>query len=117
VEGNGRASAPLILTVVELDAVQPAGPLRIGEQAILIVRVRGTTEPLDVEVANWSPAVIKMLRNTVNAASSSASSSVSGASFLRVRTSGGEKNEAQIQIVPLAAGKFFVHARLDRRHD
>ena len=102
-----------MLTVVELDAVQPAGPLRIGVQAILIVRVRGTTEPLDVEVANWSPAVIKMLRSTANPASSS----VSGANFQRVRTSGGEKNEAQIQIVPLAAGKFFVHARLDRRHD
>jgi len=113
VEGNGRASAPLMLTVVELDAVQPAGPLRIGVQAILIVRVRGTTEPLDVEVANWSPAVIKMLRSTANPASSS----VSGANFQRVRTSGGEKNEAQIQIVPLAAGKFLVRARLDRQHD
>jgi hypothetical protein len=57
--------------------------------------------------------VIKMLRNTANPASASES----GANFQRVRTSGGEKNQAQIQIVPLAAGKFLVRARLDRQHD
>jgi hypothetical protein len=111
IEGNGRASAPLTLTVVQLDAMQPAGPLRIGEPAILIVRVRGTVEPLDVEVANWSPAVIKMLPSTANIGGPSA------ANIQRVRTSGGEKNQAQIQIVPLAAGKFLVRARLDRQHD
>jgi hypothetical protein len=110
IEGNGRASAPLTLTVVELDAVQPAGPLRIGVPAILIVHVRGSTAPLDVEVGNWSPAVIKMLPNPANRGSASA------ANIQRVRTSGGDKNEAQIQIVPLAPGKFLVHARLVRQH-
>jgi len=112
VVGNGRASRPLSLTVVELDALQPTGALRIGEQAILTVRVRGSTEPLDVEVANWSPAVIKMLRSAANRAASSAPV----ANVQRVRTSGGEKNEAQIQIVPLAEGKFIVRARLVQQH-
>jgi hypothetical protein len=100
------------VTVVELDAIDPAGPLRIGQQAILTVRARGTTQPLDVELGNWSPLIIKMVAPETSASLGNAASS--GADIERVRTSGGEKNEAQIAIVPLSQGKFYVHARLAR---
>jgi hypothetical protein len=113
VEGNGQPPQPVPVTVVELDAIDPAGPLRIGEQATLIVRVRGSTQPLDVELRNWSPSIVKMLAQT--SAGSSSNAAASEANVERVRTSGGEKNEAQIAIVPLSQGKFYVHARLARQ--
>jgi hypothetical protein len=113
VEGNGQPPPPEPVTVVELDAINPVGPLRIGEQATLIVRVRGSTQPLDVELRNWSPAVVKMLAQT--SAGSSGNAASSEANVERVRTSGGERNQAQIAIVPLAQGKFYVHARLARQ--
>ena len=112
VEGNGSPPQPVSVTVVELEAINPVGPLRIGQQAILTVRARGTTQPLDVELGNWSPLIIKMLWPANSASSGSAASSY--ADIERVRTSGGEKNEAQIAIVPLSQGKFYVHARLAR---
>jgi hypothetical protein len=79
----------------------------VGQQAILTVRVRGTAQPLDVELGNWSPATIKLVGQPSGGATS-------GAEVQRVRTSGGEQNEAQVAIVPLSQGKFYVHARLAR---
>ncbi|MGB6430933.1 MAG: hypothetical protein WBF06_10110, partial [Candidatus Acidiferrales bacterium] len=113
VEGNGSPPQPVPVTVVALDAVNPAGPLRIGAQATLTVRVRGTTQPLDVDLGNWSPAVIKML--APSSAGSQGAAALSDPNIVRLRTSGGEQNEAQIAIVPLAQGKFYVRARLARR--
>jgi len=107
IQSNGHASEAVTVTVVELDAIQPAGPLRVGQQAILTVRVRGTAQPLDVELGNWSPATIKLVGQPSGGATS-------GAEVQRVRTSGGEQNEAQVAIVPLSQGKFYVHARLAR---
>ena len=106
VEGNGSPARSVDITVVEIDAINPPGPLRIGQPATLIVRVRGTAQPLDVELGNWSPSVIKMLGQTTDGAAPS------DPNIRRVRTSGGEKNQAQIQIEPLAQGKFYVRARL-----
>jgi len=113
VEGNGQPPRPVLVTVVELDAIDPAGPLRIGEQAALIVRVRGSTLPLDVELHNWSPSVIKMMAQTATGSPGNAASS--DAIVERVRTSGGEKNQALIAIVPLSQGKFYVRALLVRQ--
>ena len=114
VEDNGQAPQPVPVTVVELDAIDPAGPLQIGERATLIVRVRGSTQPLDVELSNWSPAVIKIVSQTTSAAPAGNATSFNS-NAERVKTSGGEKNEAQIAIVPLSSGKFYVHARLARQ--
>jgi hypothetical protein len=110
VEGDVPAAKAVDVTVVEIDAINPAGPLRIGQPATLTVRVQGSTQPVDVELGNWSPAVIKMLPQTDGAAAES--SAASDPNVRRVRTSGGDQNEAKIEIVPLAAGKFFVRARL-----
>jgi hypothetical protein len=112
IEGNGPAPPPVDVTVVEIDAINPTGPLRIGEAATLIVRVRGTTQPLEVELGNWSPTVIKMLGPTGGAAEGNSTSL--DPNVRRVRTSGGENNEARIEIVPLAQGKFYIRAHLPR---
>jgi hypothetical protein len=48
------------VTVVELDAIDPAGPLQIGQQRHFDCARARLTQPLDVELSNWSPAVIKM---------------------------------------------------------
>jgi hypothetical protein len=113
VEGNGQPPQPVAVTVVELDAINPTGPLRIGAPATLTVRVRGTTQPLDVELGNWSPSVIKML--APSSAGSQGTAASSDPNVVRLRTSGGAQNEAEIAIVPLAQGKFYVRARLARR--
>jgi hypothetical protein len=112
IEGNGPAPAPVDVTVVEIDAINPTGRLRIGEAATLTVRVRGTAQPLDVELGNWSPTVIKMLAPT--SAAEEGNSTSPDPNVRRVRTSGGENNEAKIEIVPLAPGKFYVRAHLPR---
>jgi hypothetical protein len=112
VEGNGTPPAPAAVTIVEVDAINPAGPLRIGQPATLTVRVRGTTEPLEVELGNWSPTVIKMLPPTGAAAAGNSQSA--DPNVRRLKTSGGANNEAQIEIVPLGSGKFYVRARLAR---
>jgi hypothetical protein len=111
-EDNGQTPQPVPVTVVELDAIDPAGPLHIGQSASLIVRVRGSTQPLEVELTNWSPAVVKIEGQITAALPGNAASSNSNVE--RVRTSGGDKNQAEIAIVPLASGKFSVHARLAR---
>jgi hypothetical protein len=108
VEGNGTAPAPMAVTVVSVDAINPAGPMRIGAAATLIVRVSGTNQPVEIEMGNWTPTVIKMLGQAGDAASSDPN-------VRRVRTSGGAENEARIEIVPLSAGRFFVRARLATR--
>ncbi|MGC1187530.1 MAG: hypothetical protein WA871_09060 [Candidatus Acidiferrales bacterium] len=112
VAGNGAAPAPMDVTVVELDAINPAGPLRIGAPATLTVRVHGSTQPLEVELGNWSPTVIKMLEPIGAAIGSNAAPP--DPNIRRMRTSGGEINQAQVQIVPLSSGKFYVRARLAR---
>jgi hypothetical protein len=113
VEGNGTAPAPMAVTVVSVEAINPAGPLRIGVAATLIVRVSGTNQPLDLDLGNWTPGVIKMLGQAGGAAAGGAAQS--DPNVRRVRSSGGAENEARIEIVPLAAGKFYVRARLAGR--
>ena len=56
VEGNGTAPAPMAVTVVSVEAINPAGPLRIGVAATLIVRVSGTNQPLDLDLGAYDPA-------------------------------------------------------------
>ena len=82
--------------VVALDAVEPQGALRVGQQATFTVRVRGTTEPLAVEISDLSPAILQL----------------PGGNPLKLTTTGGANNVAHFQVVPLAAGKYSVRAHL-----
>ena len=57
---NQAAAATVAVIVVTLDAIRPQGALRVGQQTTLTVRVRGTTEPLAIEVSNLSPAILQL---------------------------------------------------------
>ena len=96
VQAANQGSATASAIVVAFDAIMPPGPLEVGQQANFTVRVRGTREPLKIEVANFSPTILQL----------------PGGNPLRLTTSGGETNEAQFAVVPLAAGKYLIRARL-----
>jgi uncharacterized protein (DUF58 family) len=73
----------------------------VGQQTTFTVRVRGTREPVAVEVSDLSPAILRL----------------TGGNPLKLTTSGGEMNEAQFEVVPLAAGKYSIRARLAAQNE
>ncbi len=94
--GNQAPPVASAVIVVALDAVEPQGALRVGQQATFTVRVRGTTEPLAVEISDLSPAILQL----------------PGGNPLKLTTTGGANNVAHFEVVPLAAGKYSVRAHL-----
>ncbi len=101
VEAMNQGSTTAATVVVAVEAIEPQGPLRVGQQTTFTVRVRGTKEPLAVEVSDLSPAILRL----------------SGGNPLKLTTSGGEMNEAQFEVVPLAAGKYSIRARLAAQNE
>ncbi len=91
-----QSPALAAVVVVTLEAIGPQGTLRVGQQTTFTVRVRGTTEPLRIEVSDLSPAILQLPDGNP----------------LRMTTSGGAMNEAKFEVVPLAAGKYSVRAHL-----
>jgi hypothetical protein len=98
----------LHLTVAGIDAGQfpvsavllefsgPAEAVNAGSTGKLILRARGTTEPLLLEVRNGSPGVIQLSKGNVQ----------------RVKTSGGDQNVVPVEVNFLTGGNYFVSARL-----
>ena len=84
------------VTGVLLDFSGPAEVPTAGAEGKLILRVHGTTDPLDVEVRNASPEIIQLLHGNLQ----------------RVGTSGGEQNIAPVEMKFLASGNYVVTARL-----
>lgn len=90
---EARAGA---VTAVLLAVTGPARTLAAGGQGDLTVRAYGTEQPLEVEVRNTSPEIVRLSRGNVQ----------------RVTTSGGQKNAAEIEMQSLAPGEYTVTARM-----
>ncbi len=96
VESDGRSSGPLPVTLVSLELSASKERLAAKESGVLTVRVRGSSEPLIVEVRNLSPDLVAL---------------ASGA-LQQVTTSGGEDNTAQVKMRGVRPGDFSISARL-----
>jgi len=83
-------------TLVAFDFVPPNPPLLPDAKGSLTVRVQGTQQKLAVAVENETPGVLKFLRGDV----------------LRMVTSGGAQNSAQVKVQGVRSGEFSFHARL-----
>lgn len=91
-----QTPATAAVIVVTLEPIGPQGKLRAGQQATFTVRVRGTTEPLRIEISDLSPAILQLPNGNP----------------LGMTTSGGAMNEAKFEVVLLAAGRYSVGAHL-----
>ena len=90
------SSEPVTVTVVSLDVAGPEKPLAAGEKSLLTVAVRGSRERLQIEVRNFSPEVVSLMRDNVQ----------------RVITGGGESNAARIEIQGVTPGDYSVSAHM-----
>jgi hypothetical protein len=91
-----RKLDPIAVTVISLRVIGPPYQLAEGQKGVLTVRVRGTAQRIAIEVRNSSPAVVDLPRGNL----------------LRVTSSGGAENQAEIEMIGVAAGDFSVSARL-----
>jgi hypothetical protein len=96
VESDGRSSGPLPVTLVSLELSASKERLAAKESGVLTVRVRGSSEPLVVEVRNLSPDLVALASGAVQ----------------QVTTSGGEDNTAEVKMRGLRPGDFLISARL-----
>jgi hypothetical protein len=98
VEVAGRKAGPAPTTLFSLDISADKPQLKAGEQGHLLVRVRGTAEPVEIEVRSLSPSVVRFL----------------GGGIERQTTEGGDQNTATFEMVGIEGGDFSVEARLVR---
>lgn len=88
------ATATLAALVVEFDT--GGATLAPGSKAALVVRVRGTEQPREMDVENLAPAVLRFAHGDSE----------------HVRTRGGVDNSALINVRALHAGDFSFRVRL-----
>lgn len=93
---GGTDAGQFSVSAVLLEISGPTAEANAGSIGELLVRVRGTTEPLLLEVRNGSPAVIQLAKGNVQ----------------RLKTSGGNRNSAPIELKFVTAGNYFVSARV-----
>lgn len=92
--GGAESSTVTTLVAVEMSTEKPSlGP---RQKADLVVRVRGTDQPLQLEARNLNPAVVHFVRGDAQ----------------RVMTRGGQENSAAIEMEGLAAGEFSFSVRI-----
>jgi hypothetical protein len=94
VAGHEAGLHPVAMVLLELSG--PAEAPNAGAQGKLIVLARGTRERVAVEVRNGSPTIIELLRGNT----------------MRVTTSGGDRNAAEIEARFTGPGDYTVTARL-----
>ena len=92
------ATATLAALVVEFDT--GGATLAPGSKAALVVRVRGTDQPREMDVENLVPAVLRFAHGDSE----------------HVRTRGGVDNSALINVRALHAGDFSFRVRLSSRN-
>jgi hypothetical protein len=85
-----------VTTLVSLGFQPPFPVLLPDKKGRLLVRVNGTTEPLDLIVENRSPGVLRFLRGDVQ----------------QLRTSGGTSNFADVDVQAIRSGDYRFHAHL-----
>ena len=93
---GGTDVGQFTVSVVTLEFSGPSSAVNAGSAGNLILRARGTTLPLTVEVRNGSPRVIQLTHGNVQ----------------RLKTSGGEQNIAPIDVNFVTDGNYSVSARL-----
>jgi hypothetical protein len=96
VVAGGIDAGSFPVSVVALEFSGPGNAVDAGSTGKLILRARGTTLPLIVEVRNGSPGVIRLTQGNVQ----------------RLKTSGGEENIAPIEVNFVTDGNYSVTARL-----
>jgi hypothetical protein len=96
VDVAGHEAGPNPVAMVLLELSGPAEAPMAGAQGKLSVLARGTRERVAVEVRNGSPDIIQLLRGNA----------------MRVTTSGGDRNVAEIDAMFTGAGDYTVTARL-----
>jgi len=96
VEVQGRSPGPVPIRLVAVDLVFEKGRLATGEKAPLAVRVRGSEQPLELEICNVTPGVVRLTNGDVQ----------------RVHTGGGPENAARVEMEGVRAGDFSISARL-----
>lgn len=96
VAANGDPEATAILAALAVELGTAAADLQPGTKSALIVRVRGTDQPREMDVENLAPAVLRFAHGDVE----------------HVRTRGGVDNSAAINIRALRAGDFSFRVRL-----
>jgi hypothetical protein len=96
VVSGGVDAGQFPVSAVLLEFSGPSEAANAGSIGKLIVRARGTTEPLLVEVRNGSPGIIQLSNGNVQ----------------RLKTSGGEENIAPVEMKFMNGGNYSVTARL-----
>jgi hypothetical protein len=91
---GGEVSVPVTLIALEMDSALP--DLAPGEKAVFGVRLRGTEQPLEIEVNNLTPGVVRF----------------HGGDQQHVTSSGGAENIARIAVQGKSAGNFSFRAGL-----
>lgn len=94
VAGIDAGQFPVAAVLLEFSG--PTEAVDAGATGTLILRARGTTEPLLLEVRNGSPGVIELSNGNVQ----------------RIRTSGGDENVAPVEVKFMTGGNYSVSARL-----
>jgi hypothetical protein len=84
------------VSAVLLEFSGPTEAVNAGSIGKLVVHARGTTEPLLLEVRNGSPGVIQLAKGNVQ----------------RLKTTGGDENDAPVDVKFVTGGNYSVSARL-----
>jgi hypothetical protein len=93
---TGEAHWRAATTVVSLEFEPPQPALLPDKKSRLVVRADGTDQPLEIVAENQTPGVLGFLRGDAQ----------------RLRTSGGARNIASIEVQAIRSGDFSFHARL-----
>lgn len=93
---GGIDAGQFSVSAVLLEFSGPVEAVNAGSAGELILHVRGTTDPLVLEVRNGSPRVIQLAKGNVQ----------------RLKTSGGEQNIAPVEVKFVTGGNYSVSARL-----
>src|ERR1700722_18456771 len=96
VVAGGTDAGSFPVSVVALEFTGPSNAVNAGSTGKLILRARGTTLPLIVELRNGSPGLIRLTQGNVQ----------------RLKTSGGDENIAPIEVNFVTDGNYSVTARL-----
>jgi hypothetical protein len=91
-----KKSKPAVLTLVSLTVEPQAIPIVEGKKNQLVVSVRGTDQKLMLDIENRTPDVIQL----------------AGGNTQRVKSSGGKRNRAVIEMRALQAKGFSVSVKL-----
>jgi hypothetical protein len=92
----GADAGQFSVSVALLEFSGPSEAVDAGSTGELLVRARGTTRPLLLEIRNGSPAVIQLAKGNVQ----------------RLKTSGGGENVAPVGVKFVTGGNYSVSARL-----